>query len=648
MSIRYDAQGKSGHDGPSSSRRSDSSPDMLREVIEAMSEGLALFDEEARLVRCNAGYRELNPLIADMLEPGLEWEIILRESGMRGAIAADALDRLRWMENRLATGAGSSAALEIELTNGAIHEIAMRQTPVGGFVVTQSDISEKRQYEEHERQADILLRKVLEACPANVIMSRIGDGQIIYRSPAATELLGTSHNSQDHFASREERADFVTALLPDGRVDDMLVTGLRPDGSKFPCAVSARVIDYRGEEVVVSSTVDISREVEMQQKLAEQREQIYQAEKMSALGELLAGVAHELNNPLSVVVGHALMMREETTDPEVLRRLEKISNAAERCARIVKSFLAMARQQPARLAPMDLVETIETAVEALRNGASGLKAAVDIDLSPNLPPIQGDADQLVQVFINLLNNADQAISASGTGDRIVISSAFDTKAGMIEIRVSDNGPGIPGSIRSRIFDPLFTTKDVGKGTGIGLAFCHRVITSHHGQIRLEPGSGQGASFVLRLPVSPRESARDTAVPPEFENAPSARVLVVDDEPDVAELIREILQRDGFKVDYADSAEVALTLARSHAYALILSDLNMPGIGGRGLYEIIAHELPEMADRVGFVTGDTMSPSARGFLDSADRPYLEKPIAPSELRTLARRMLEADNSGELRP
>lgn len=646
MSIRYDTPGKSGHDGSASSQRSDSSPDMLREVIEAMSEGLALFDEEARLVRCNAGYRELNPLIADMLEPGLEWEIILRESGMRGAIAADVLDRLRWMENRLATGAGSSAALEIELTNGAIHEIAMRQTPVGGFVVTQSDISEKRQYEEHERQADILLRKVLEACPANVIMSRIGDGQIIYRSPAATELLGTSHNSQDHFASREERADFVTALLPDGRVDDMLVTGLRPDGSKFPCAVSARVIDYRGEEVVVSSTVDISREVEMQQKLAEQREQIYQAEKMSALGELLAGVAHELNNPLSVVVGHALMMREETTNPEVLRRLEKISNAAERCARIVKSFLAMARQQPARLAPMDLVETIETAVEALRNGASGLKASVDIDLSPNLPWIRGDADQLVQVFINLLNNADQAIAASGTGDRIVISSAFDTKAGMIELRVSDNGPGIPAAIRSRIFDPLFTTKDVGKGTGIGLAFCHRVITSHHGQIRLEADTGQGASFVLRLPVSPRESAKDTTIAPEVADAPPARVLVVDDEPDVAELIREILQRDGFEVDYAESAEVALTLARDHAYALILSDLNMPGIGGRGFYEIIARELPEMAERVGFVTGDTMSPPARGFLDSAKRPYLEKPIAPSELRTLARRMLEDDKPGGL--
>lgn len=646
MNFGYDAPSKKSKDRATPPKRRDNSPDMLREVIEAMSEGLALFDEDARLVRCNSGYRELNPLIADLLEPGIEWEIILRESGLRGAISREALERLRWMETRLTTGGKSPAPLEIELPNGAMHEIAMRPTPVGGFVVTQSDISEKRQYEEHERQADILLRKVLEACPANLIMSRIGDGHIIYRSPAATELLGTSHNSQDHFASREERADFVTALLPDGRVDEMLVTGLRPDGSTFPCAVSARVIDYRGEEVIVSSTVDMSRDVEMQQKLAQQREQIFQAEKMSALGELLAGVAHELNNPLSVVVGHALMMREETSDPEALRRLEKISEAAERCARIVKSFLAMARQQPARLAPMGLYEAVKTAVEAMRNGSSGLKVPVEIGFRPDLPWTQGDADQLVQVVINLLTNAEQAIVSSGVGDRIRISARFDRGANMIEMRVSDNGPGVPKNIRSRIFDPLFTTKDVGKGTGIGLAFCHRVITSHNGQIRLEPDTGRGATFVLRLPVSTLAPADEADTPQQIAKAPAARLLVVDDEPDVAELIREILQRDGFQVDHAESAEAALTLARDHAYALILSDLNMPGIGGRGFYEIIVRELPELADRVGFVTGDTMSPSARGFLDSANRPYLEKPIAPSELRELARRMLEteADSRG----
>ena len=620
------------------------SPDLLREVIEAMTEGLALFDEDARLVRCNESFRELNPSIADLLQPGIGWEIILREWNLRGAIGRDGVERLRWMENRLAGGNKIASPLDLQLSGGAVHEISMRLTPVGGFVLTQLDISERRQFEEHERQADILLRKVLEACPANVIMSRIGDGHIIYRSPAATELLGTSHNSHDHFASREERADFITALLPDGRVDDMLVTGLRPDGSSFPCSISARVIEYHGEEVVVSSTVDISREVEMQEELADQREQIFQAEKMSALGELLAGVAHELNNPLSVVVGHALMMREETTSPDQLRRLEKISEAAERCTKIVKSFLAMARQQPARLAPMDLRDAVETAFEALRNGSSGLTVPVNIEVDTNLPWIQGDVDQLVQVLINLLTNAEQAIVSSGVGDHITITATVDSRNEMIELRVSDNGPGVPKSIRSRIFDPLFTTKDVGKGTGIGLAFCHRVITSHHGQIRLEPETGNGATFLLRLPVTAQKPSRTSGDHQTAEAVGAARILVIDDEIDVAELIREILARDGYIVDHAASAEAALKVVRNHNYSLILTDLNMPGIGGKGLYEIIVREMPTMAQRIGFVTGDTMSPPARRFLDSAGRPYLEKPIAPVELRALARKMLKSELNG----
>jgi len=636
---------QTGSSGPPESQRlgSGSSPDLLREVIEAMSEGLALFDEDARLVRCNESFKDLNSPIADLLQPGIGWEMLLREWNSRGAIGRDGIERLRWMESRLAGGAKIAAPLELQLANGAVHEISMRQTPVGGFVLTQLDISERRQFEEHERQADLLLRKVLEACPANVIMSRIGDGHIIYRSPAATELLGTSHNSHDHFASREERADFVTALLPDGRVDDMLVTGVRPDGSTFPCSVSARVIEYRGEDVVVSSTVDISREVAMQKELGEQREQIFQAEKMSALGELLAGVAHELNNPLSVVVGHALMMREETTSSDQLRRLEKISEAAERCAKIVKSFLAMARQQPARLAPMELREAVETAFEALRNGSSGMKVPVDIEVDWNLPWIQGDLDQLVQVLINLLTNAEQAIVSSGVGDRIVITAAVDQRNEMIDLRISDNGPGVPKSIRSRIFDPLFTTKDVGKGTGIGLAFCHRVITSHRGQIRLEPDTGTGATFLIRLPVTAQAPAKPTGAQHDAVAARAARILVVDDEADVAELIREILASDGFSVDHAGTAEAALKLVRNRTYSLILTDLNMPGIGGKGLYEVIAREFPEMAQRIGFVTGDTMSPPARRFLDGAGRPYLEKPIAPIELRALARKMLKAGSN-----
>ena len=296
---------------------------------------------------------------------------------------------------------------------------------------------------------------------------------------------------------------------------------------------------------------------------------------------------------------------------------------------------------------MKLVDAVDMAIEALRNSASGLNVEVDVHVAGDLPPIQGDIDQLAQVLINLLTNAEQAIRSSGVGGRVTITVVPPGASRNIDLRVTDDGPGVPKAIRGRIFDPLFTTKDVGKGTGIGLAFCHRVVTSHDGRIRLDAEAGRGATFVITLPIGGRNVASSTEDTDTPAAARPARILVVDDEEDVAELIREILIKDGFAVDYAASPEAAIKRVRSNTYALILTDLNMPGIGGRGLYDLIVREVPAMSKRIGFVTGDTMSLSARSFLDGTGRPYLEKPIAPKELRALTRSMLELaaeDGSG----
>ncbi len=634
MAVRFDPSVPDTHLHGNSAERSS---DILDEVIDALSEGLAVFNEDAYLIRLNAGFRAMNPQIADLLEPGLSWDILLREWSGRGGLPATTRERLAWVENRFANGEPVAMPIEFEVNN-RVYDLLMRATATGGFVLVQNDITERLSFEENEREADMLLRQVLEACPANIVMTRVGDGEVIYRTPAATQLLGTAKRPHGIFSSREERADFITALLPDGRIDDLTVTGVKADGTRFPCMISARLIDYRGEDVMVSTTVDISKEVELRRRLAEQREQIFQAEKMSALGELLAGVAHELNNPLSVVVGHALMLRDENIAPETLRRVEKISEAAERCAKIVKSFLAMARQQPARLVPIDITDTLEMAIDALQNGTDGLATRIETDFATDLPPVRGDAHQIAQVLINLVTNADQAIRDSGKGDVIRVVARHDRDGGVVKITVADNGPGIPDKIQGRVFDPLFTTKPVGSGTGIGLALCHRIVTAHSGQIKVMPDKGTGAVIVVRLPTTTNEDAGAATLPGDEVSPSKGRILVVDDEEDVSDLIREILVRDGFEVEVTDAAETALEVIEEQDFTLILSDLNMPGIGGRGLYETLLRKRPSLARRVGFVTGDTMSPQARGFLDGAGRPYLEKPISPAELRKLAHSML----------
>jgi CheY-like chemotaxis protein len=267
-----------------------------------------------------------------------------------------------------------------------------------------------------------------------------------------------------------------------------------------------------------------------------------------------------------------------------------------------------------------------------------LTSSVELDLGAHIPPILADADQISQVLINLLANADQAITASGVGEAIRISAWYAPGEPFVSVRVMDDGPGIPAPIRNRIFDPLFTTKQVGEGTGIGLAFCHRVITSHNGGIQLDPATDRGASFTIRLPVAHRQDERSSGERETPRAAVPARVLVIEDEHDVADLIREVLIRDGLQVDHVDSAEAALSILGNQSYTLILTDLNMPGMGGRELYRQLLRSRPMLASKMVFVTGDTMSPSARAFLDAANRPCLEKPIAPSELRRLASSVL----------
>ena len=293
----------------------------------------------------------------------------------------------------------------------------------------------------------------------------------------------------------------MTTLLPDARVDDMRITGRKSDGSEFPASISARLIDYRGEDVVVYSILDLSDEISMQSELARQKDLIFRAEKMSALGELLAGVAHELNNPLSIVVGNMLILREEELDPSILGRVDKVSEAAERCVRIVRSFLAMARDRPLELSAISPAMLAHAAVDSFYAGTQETGVEVVSAVAEDLPDLWVDETQIVQVLTNLFANASQAIVEAGIGDRISVEAQAADAPGFLRFSVKDNGPGVPADIAERIFDPLFTTKSAGKGTGVGLALCNRIIASHGGTISLQQEAGSGACFVLDLPIA---------------------------------------------------------------------------------------------------------------------------------------------------
>ncbi len=488
-------------------------------------------------------------------------------------------------------------------------------------------------------KADAKIRKVLEACPVPVQMTRVESGELLFRSPETEALFGKTTSAKHYYENIDERKAYVQELLQNGWLKDFKARFIGAEGRPFWGAVSARLIEFNGEKVIVSNTRDLTHDLEMEDELSSQRERLFQNEKMSALGELLAGVAHELNNPLSIVVGHSLMLGEEEKEPETARRIAKISSAAERCAKIVKTFLAMARQQPTKMEVTDINAIVSAAADVAGYGAASGSLTIACDLDSKLPNITADGDQITQVIINLLINAEQAISKAKKGDQITVITKFKKSDGLIEIIVMDNGPGVPENIRARIFEPYFTTKDVGEGTGIGLAFCHRIVLSHGGQLSLDNSYLEGCKFVVTLPIGSEQQEQLSSIPEPLTEPKKHKVLVVDDEIGVAELIAEILQKESMDVTMVHSGAEAIRCLRASEYDLMLSDLNMPQMGGRELYDAIEREFPKMLNAIAFISGDTMGSASQKLCRESGCPCLEKPVSPAELRQMVHNMLD---------
>ncbi|MEM1352175.1 MAG: ATP-binding protein [Pseudomonadota bacterium] len=468
------------------------------ELIELFDEPAAVFDADGNLRLSNAAFSGVFAPISQFLTEGTSWQIFLSEAERKGVLPPETCNELRLIEENHLQEAKKAPTVSTSFADGSNMDIVMTSLSNGAFSLR---LTVGWPSDEDDREIEQVMAKVLEACPTSLTMARIGDGQILYRSPAATELLGKGMNSHDHFVNREDRADFVTALLPDSRVDDMRMTGRKSDGAAFPASISARLIDYRGEDVVVYSILNLTDDIALQSELARQKDLTFRAEKMSALGELLAGVAHELNNPLSIVVGNMLILKEENLPNTVIGRVNKVSDAAERCVRIVRSFLAMARERPMVLTDAAPAILVDTAIDSYHADAQGTDVDVVSQVANDLPDLRVDETQIVQVLSNLLINAAQAIGETGVGDRVLVGTAISENPNYLRLTIEDNGPGVPDDIADKIFDPLFTTKSAGKGTGVGLALCNRIVASHGGTISLRRDVTEGACFVLDLPIA---------------------------------------------------------------------------------------------------------------------------------------------------
>ena len=597
----------------------------VRTIVESLGEGVALYDPNLKRLMNNPAFRHLVMEDRIDLPPGatLRDEILACiEAGIIGLPeGGTAEDVLGWIE---ACIRDHRTNVELPMADGRVLEASNFPTPDGGFLVAMRDVTARKRAEESTREFDQLIRTIVDASPATLMVSRLDDGRVIYAPPATFAQARGLDMTRD-VNDPEMRRRYLDALLPTGQLRDFPLRFHKVDRTPVDCLISARVIEYRGDRLIVSCSLDVTESLALQAELERQREAAHQNEKLSALGELLAGVAHELNNPLSVVVGHTMMLRDAVTDPDLTRRVDKISTAADRSARIVKMFLAMARQRPTRFEACDVNELIAVALDVSAHGLEEMGAAVDLRLDPSLPPVAADPDQIAQVLSNLIVNAEHAMAGRPAPGLMVETRRA---GGAVEIAIEDNGPGVPDALARRIFEPFYTTKDVGAGTGVGLAFCHRIVRSHGGELKLSRGAAGGAVFTIRLPVCGRQKARAPASDPLAVRR--ARVLVLDDEAELADLIRETLAGAGHEVTVETSAQRALELCCDAPFDAILSDVRMPGMDGHAFLAALRLAAPDMAARLAFLTGDAMSEGTDLRLRASGRPYAEKPLRPAEI------------------
>ncbi len=375
----------------------------------------------------------------------------------------------------------------------------------------------------------------------------------------------------------------------------------------------------------------VSRTNALLNRINDQQNKIVHREKVAALGSMLGEIAHELNNPLAVITAHAEILEETAIDTNTKMRARKILNPAERCTRIVKSFLSLVRQRKIEKTRVDVISIINEAIEMLDYPFKQRNIDLIFEKTSDEVWIEADASQLTQVVINILVNSKQAIETVDGHRTIWIKTGYIDKGQNAFVEISDDGPGIEESIMNQIFHPFFTTKKEGRGTGLGLSYSSNVILAHDGTIDVQSRVPNGVTFRFQIPAIRDESIE--ALPEHIkpvEKAHSKSILVIDDEEEMANVIVEILLLNGYSADPVFSAKAALPMLERNNYDVILTDIRMPDIDGISFYQIVSESHPHLAQKFVFISGDMISDDIHQCISKWSVPLIGKPFLIEEL------------------
>jgi two-component system NtrC family sensor kinase len=498
----------------------------------------------------------------------------------------------------------------LRVVYGAVNQLSLHLDRI--MTVREAEQDRFRAILESMSQAVLLMNpdlRVVQANPAALrMLQQIGDGE-------PPSMLARVGNLDIAALAEGLGRDGATSTDGEARLGD---------GTILTVTLSAVAGDDGRPEGLVLVLADVTERRRLQEQLA-------QSEKLSSLGQMISGIAHELNNPLASVLGYAQLVRTATADEAMSRRVAVIHDEARRCQRIVKNLLSFARRHEPERKPLSLNEVAGSVVRLIGYQVRVDNIAVVEEFDPDVPAIYGDSHQLQQAILNLVTNAHHAIRDSQKAGTITLSTRRSPDG--VILTVADDGPGIPEDRLSKIYDPFFTTKAAGKGTGLGLSIVYGIIAAHGGDLSVESRAGQGSRFTVELPLG-------TGIPAEQEPAPARQavgaarrgnILVLDDEPSVAQLILETLVAEGHSVVAAHDVADALERAGGERFDVVVADLKMPGMMAETFRDDLEQCSPGLGSRILWVTGDTVSQEPEELARRLGAGVLHKPFDLDDLR-----------------
>jgi PAS domain S-box-containing protein len=497
------------------------------------------------------------------------------------------------------------------------------------------------------RQSEQLFRRMVETSHEGIWLLD-ADDRTIYLNRRMAGMLGLEpqaavNTSIFDFVNGESGAAIEAYLRRRrGRTELQEVRLTRADGSELWVLIAASPMSeddgtYTGH---VAFVTDVTEQRKIQQ-------QLMVSDRMASVGILAAGVAHEINSPLAAVIANLDLIRErlasagEAAIPasELAPGLENAREAADQVRQIARDLKLLSRSEDGDREAVDVREVLESALRIAWNQIRH-RARLRRELRP-VPPVAANASRLGQVFLNLLVNAAQAIPGGRADDHEIRVATGSAPDGRVEVRITDTGGGIPADVRERVFEPFFTTKAVGSGTGLGLAICHRIVTGLGGEIDFESAAGR-TEFRVRLPAAPEGAvAAGPARPPPprpAEPVPRGRLLVVDDDPMIGDVLARLLEADHDVTVLRSARAASARIAAGERFDVILCDLMMPDRTGMDLHEELARAAPDQAERIVFLTGGAFTPRAQAFLEAVPNSRIDKPFDVREVRELVRRFV----------